>query len=338
VVGAPERYGWPWHVGVVTGAGYGDADATAVDETLAGRDDVLNYDFYSFDPSTRIDGQPVPILYGHPGAHPTPLTVVSGRPATSTGEIVVGTRTANDLGIGVGDSVSVESVRFELREATVVGTAVLPSVGSFVADRSGLGRGAFVAVAESSAGDSAFVAIRLRDGVDPSAFVDAIGPSLRSWDLTEATPIVLEAPVRPPEIVNIREMRGAPLVLAAILASALAIGLAMAISSSVRDRRRDLAILRALGLGSRDLGSAVRWQAVATIAVGLAVGIPLGVVDGRFAWRRFADELGLVPRAQIPLGWVLLVVAIGVVLALAAAQRPGRSAARVSPAEVLRTQ
>jgi hypothetical protein len=337
VVNAPSRYGWPWQVGVITGSGYGDANVDAIAATLDGRDDVHDYRLYNFDPSTRIDGRPVPVMFGEAAGDGTPLTVVSGRTAERSGEIVLGTRTAEELGVGVGDRVSLESVQFPETDATVVGTVVLPSVGSFVADKSGLGRGAFLPTAGDPDAAPSFVAVRLRDGADVDRFVDGIGPDLIGWDDTGQAPVVLRT-VRPPEIVNIREMRGAPLLLAAILAAALSIGLAMAISVSVRERRRDLAILQALGFGSRSLGAAVRWQAVATIVVGLVAGVPLGIVAGRFAWRQFANELGLVPRANIPVVWLIVVAAGAVVLALAAAHRPGRNAARLSPAEVLRTQ
>jgi hypothetical protein len=339
VASSPARYGWPWQVGVVTGAGYGSADVGAVDATLAGRADVRDYGLYGFDPATRLDGEPVPVVYGDPRGDVTPLTVVDGRNATALGEIVLGSRTAHELGVRIGDQVSLESPQFTTTTATVVGTAVLPSVGSFVADRSGLGRGAFLATETSPDPDAApaFVAIRLREGTDPSRFVDDIDADLVGWDLTGAMPVVLRSPVRPPEIVNIREMQGAPLLLAGSLTVALAVGLAMSISVSVRDHRRDLAILRALGLGGRALESTVRWQAISVIAIGLVAGMPLGIVAGRVAWRAFAEQLGIAPHAQLPLGRLVLVAVAGTVIALVAAQRPGRSAARLSPAEILRT-
>ena len=150
-------------------------------------------------------------------------------------------------------------------------------------------------------------------------------------------PVAVAGPVRPPEIVDISEMRQAPLVMAGILAVALVIGLAMAIGVSVRDRRHELAMLRALGFRGRDLGATVRWQAVASMFVGLLLGIPLGIVAGQLAWRRFALQLGLSGGTDIP--WLeLVVVAAGaVILALAAAALPGRAAGRIAPAEALRT-
>ncbi|MEO6571847.1 MAG: FtsX-like permease family protein [Ilumatobacteraceae bacterium] len=337
VLNRPAEFGWPWQVGVVTGSGYGDTDVDAVAHTLDERDDVQDYRLYSFDPSTRVNGVPVPVVFGDSGRDGTAFIVVSGRPAQQPGEIVLGTRTADELGVGLGDAVQLSSPRFDELSAIVVGTALLPSIGAFVADRSGLGRGAFVPVERTPGDTPSFVAIRLRAGVDIERFLGDIGPDVRRWDLTGQAPIVLRT-VRPPEIVNIREMRGAPLLLSAILALSLAIGMAVAISVSVRERRRDLAVLRALGLGDRALKATVHWQALTTIAVGLLVGIPVGIAGGNFAWRQFAEEVGLVPNAHVPNGWLLVVAAGGVVVALGAAYLPARSAARLSPATSLRTQ
>ena len=74
---------------------------------------------------------------------------------------------------------------------------------------------------------------------------------------------------------------------------------------------------------------------MATIAVGLIVGIPLGIVAGRIAWNAFADQLGVVAHADIPLGWLAVVAAGAIVLGLAAAAPPARTAANIAPNDVL---
>lgn len=130
-------------------------------------------------------------------------------------------------------------------------------------------------------------------------------------------------------------MRTGPLVLAIGLALGLVIGLALSIGVSVRDRRRELAILRSLGFTRRDLLATVWWQALATMAVGVIVGVPLGVIAGRLGWRAFADQLGVVPSADIPYGWLGVVAIVAVVLGLLAALVPARAAARIRPSVVL---
>jgi ABC-type antimicrobial peptide transport system permease subunit len=116
------------------------------------------------------------------------------------------------------------------------------------------------------------------------------------------------------------------------------VGLSLAVAVSVRARRRELAILRALGFTGRQMRDSVRVQALATMVVALAAGIPVGVALGRLAWRAFADQLGVAAGPVVPLGWIVVTVVGGVAVALVAAALPARVAARVHPATVLRAE
>ena len=80
----------------------------------------------------------------------------------------------------------------------------------------------------------------------------------------------------------------------------------------------------------------VRWQGLALLTAGVVVGIPLGIVGGRVAWRYFADRLGVVPdhdgarSAGWRASWSSPSCSVWIAVAL-----PARAAARVSPAEEL---
>jgi ABC-type lipoprotein release transport system permease subunit len=108
--------------------------------------------------------------------------------------------------------------------------------------------------------------------------------------------------------------------------------------TSVHRRRRDLAVLRALGFTGGQVRATVSWMAVTLAAIALAVGIPVGLLCGRQAWRFFAVQLGIsdVTRAPV-LSFVLLAVA-GLALAVAIALVPGISASRIRPADALRAE
>jgi hypothetical protein len=249
---------------------------------------------------------------------------------------VIGTDTADRLGIEVGDEVALQSNEFGELDVQVVGLAVLPSLGAFVADRTGLGTGVFVLLDPDPAGISpALTAMQLRGGVDPSSVLQRLEPDLRTWSALFEPPLTLDQPVRSPEIVNVSELRLAPLVLGGALLASLALGLALAITLSVRDRRRELAVLRAVGFGVRDVRRSVRWQGLTLVAVGLLLGVPLGVIGGRFAWRAFADNLGVPGDTTVPLSWLLGLVVVTLALGLIAVALPARAAAHVSPAKEL---
>jgi ribosomal protein L13E len=279
-------------------------------------------------------------MYGFPGAGNADLPIVEGRQASRPGEAILGSLTADDLGVAVGDRVAVRSQVPGVDKVTVVGIGVLPSIGPFLSDRTGPGTGAFVLTGLDPTKPEyqdpvALTAIRLKPSTDPKAFAARNHTAILGWDTIGQPPDVLTAPVRPPEIINAQSLRTGPLALAILLALGLAIGLACSIGVSVRDRRRELAIFRSLGFSGRDLRATVAWQALATIAVGLVVGIPFGLIGGRLAWESFARQLGVVPDAEISVTWLAIVVAGSLAVALLAAWPPARAAARIHPSTAL---
>ena len=79
-------------------------------------------------------------------------------------------------------------------------------------------------------------------------------------------------------------------------------GLGLTLIASVRRRRRDFALLKTLGFTRRQLAGAVAWQSTVIAALGLVVGVPLGIAAGRWLWLAFARELSAVPDPVIPAG------------------------------------
>lgn len=86
----------------------------------------------------------------------------------------------------------------------------------------------------------------------------------------------------------------------------------------MRRRRRDLALLKALGFTQGQLAAAVAWQATVAAAIGVVVGIP--------------------PDATVPATSVVLVAVGAFVFANLVAALPGRGAARTPTALVLRAE
>ncbi|MDQ1520465.1 MAG: putative transport system permease protein [Actinomycetota bacterium] len=340
LVDRPERYGWPWDVGVLTNFGYGGTDRARVEADLAARDEVASWDYVALLDSRLENKLSVTLIAAGQGSHDPHLPVVDGRFPTRAGEVALGTTTAHDLGASIGDRIDVNVTYPETKmKANVVGTVVLPATGPFQSDRPGLGDGAFMIVPRGQLNDASitFVGIHLKHGADPTRTLSHLQPGLRHWDTTQAYPFIYRSAVRPPEIVNAESMRNGPLVLAAVLALALVVAIGLAIASSVNDRRRPLAILRAMGFTRGQVRRAVRWQALTLTTVGVAVGVPAGVFLGQRAWRLFAHGLGVAPARGVPVGFIALVVAIVTAGALVAAARPARAAARLSPAQILRT-
>jgi predicted lysophospholipase L1 biosynthesis ABC-type transport system permease subunit len=108
--------------------------------------------------------------------------------------------------------------------------------------------------------------------------------------------------------------------------------------TSIRRRRRDLAVLKTLGFVRRQVSSAVAWQASVFVGLALLVGIPLGAAAGRGLWVVFASRLGIGSVAPLPWATLLLLVPVALVVANGLAAAPGWVAGRLRPANVLRTE
>ena len=61
-------------------------------------------------------------------------------------------------------------------------------------------------------------------------------------------------------------------------------------------------------------------------------------IDGEYWWNLFADQLGVVPESAVPAIAALLVIPIALLVVNAVAMLPGRFAAKLQPAGVLRTE
>ena len=84
--------------------------------------------------------------------------------------------------------------------------------------------------------------------------------------------------------------------------------------------------------------AALQPQAVTVAVMGLALGIPLGVIVGRTSWRWVADSTPLLYVAPVALLAILIAIPATLALANLLAALPARRAALVRPAEVLRTE
>jgi hypothetical protein len=144
--------------------------------------------------------------------------------------------------------------------------------------------------------------------------------------------------IRPASILNYARVQGTPLALAAVLALLAVATIAHLLFTSIRRRRRDLAVLKTLGFVRGQVSATVAWQATAVVAISLAVGIPVGVVAGRSVWTAFADRLGVPGDPRVPLVTLLVAVPVALVVANALAAGPGWVAGRLKPAPVLRTE
>jgi hypothetical protein len=140
------------------------------------------------------------------------------------------------------------------------------------------------------------------------------------------------------DVRNVRRVGNLPVLLAVVVAL-LAVGtVAHALVSSVRRRRRDMAILKTLGFVRGQVSAMVAWQATTFALVALLAGLPLGVAAGRWGWRLAAGQLGVASPPVWPLLPLLAIAAGTLVAANLIAAPPGWVAGRLRPALVLHSE
>jgi FtsX-like permease family len=340
LVSTPRSFGWNWDIAAMTGFGYGDLDLDAATAKLDGDDDVESFAVLGFLNEISIDDEPVLSVIGLERHSSIDLTLVDGRLPTAADEVALGTSTAARHGVGVGDEVMLGG-SIEPRRATVTGTVVFPALGPFRSDRVGTGTGMLLSETLFDPDEirdlATFVAVDLADGADGKA-LDDLPAEMRRWDLQGAPALEYPDPVRPPEIVDARSMRAVPVLIVAFVGAVLAAGLAAALWASVRARRREFGILRALGFSGPHVRRSVRVQALVTMLGAIVIGLPIGVLAGRTAWRAFARQLGVVPDPAGAWPWLAAIAGVAFVIALIAAAAPAHGATRLTPAAALRAE
>ncbi len=136
---------------------------------------------------------------------------------------------------------------------------------------------------------------------------------------------------------NYAAIDATPEILAGVLAALGLAVLAQFTLASARRRRRDYAVLKVLGMFRRDLGAVAFWQVATVTAIALAIGVPLGIAGGRWAWQLFASQAGLPGDAITPLPVLWMIPATLAVAALVALPT-ARSVAGVPAAATLRSE
>jgi hypothetical protein len=322
LVTTPRMYGWTWDV--ATGGPELEVEDVVADRAVS---DVAD----AFLHSVLLDGEPVSGVGFEPVKGSLFLTVVEGREPRGPDEVVLGAETLDHFDRDIGDTVEAESPSGP-RTLRIVGRAVFPIVSdpAVVADGAGF-TGEGIAAFDDPDDQEGYhqILVRFAPGVDEAAAERRLA-RLAGESLTR--------PQLPPEIERLTQVDRLPFVLAAFLALLAALAVGHALVSAVDRRRRDLALLKTLGFVRGQVSATVACQASTLAVAGLVVGIPLGIVAGRWAWALVAGGLGVATDAAMPTLVLLAVIPAVLLIANAVAFLPGRVAARTRPAVVLRAE
>lgn len=367
LVSDPPLYGWNWSY-ILNPVGSGGGGVPQVALTMLKQDrDVEAYSGASYN-DLEMDGEEVPFLLENDGASVTP-PVLTGHGLQGANEVVVGATTLAQLHKHVGQDVTISygapaggPIYIPPRRLRIVGTATFPAIGfaSTVSDHTSMGTGvlipfqtlpkAFVAAIDSGP-DPALVGpnlvfVRMRAGVPPSVALANLHRVVAAADRAFAhaqggsvgNAVVVQGVQRPAEIVDYGTIGLTPWLLVTGLVLGAVAALTLTLVASVRQRRRDLALLKTIGFVRRQLALAVAWQATTAALVGIVVGIPLGIVIGRWLWDLFAQQISAVPYPTVSVLSVAVVALGTLLLANLVATIPARNAARTPTALMLRAE
>ena len=248
-----------------------------------------------------------------------PAVIVDGRPPVADNEIALGQQTMAALGVGVGDVASIPLADGETTPPfTVVGEVVLndgmtarPGLGALVTEA------AFDELSVGTLGQS--YAVWFDEGPDAAATERA---------LLEAFPTSYVPPHPSRQVSNLGLVSGQPAIVALTIGMLAGAALVHALVMSVRRSRRQIGVLQSLGFTRGQVTSCVAWHASLIATASLVVGVPLGIVAGRVAWRAISDTLGVSSPPALPVGASVAVAIAVVVVANLAALGPGLLASR----------
>ncbi|MGH2793581.1 MAG: FtsX-like permease family protein [Actinomycetota bacterium] len=343
LIGDPKLAGYTWDAGAIAAAFDEQTPPSALIQRMEGSvakrfpDAKLWHGsvFATAVVSARVDGVVSRVDITAQVSDGPPPSIIEGRaPRTST-EVAIDRRTLEELDKALGGTVevapSLEKSAYSMR---IVGILAVPRI-AFQATKPGQAlalttEGARRIDPDNDYGEALYIdfandADLLRD---VSAVREAAGPDAFAVLSRDESPMVG----------NVERISSLPTMVAVLTGFLGMATLAHALTTTIRRRRKDLAILRTIGLVGRQIRGIVAWQSTALVAGALIVGVPLGILAGRWGWRIFAEELEVVPVPVVSPA-VILAVATGAFLAgNLIAILPARAAANTEPAFVLRTE
>jgi hypothetical protein len=366
LVSNPQLYGWNWTY-ILNPVGPGGGNVPHVAFSMLKRDkDVAAFAGMSYN-DMSMDGQQVPFLIANQNAAVTP-PILTGHGVNGAHQVVLGAATMAQLHKRLGQYIRVTygapanaPIWLPPTRLLIVGTATFPAIGfaSTVSDHTSMGTGALLALqllpkpfaAAVNGGPTpaldgpSLALVRMQPGVPAAAALANLQRIVVASDRVYASAegaggntLVVQGVQRPAEIVNYKTIGLTPTLLVSGLALGAVVALALTLIASVRQRRRDLALLKTIGFVRRQLAAAVAWQATVAAVVGIVVGIPLGVIAGRWLWDLFAEQIYAVPYPTVSVPSIFLVALGTLVLSNVVAAVPARTAARTPTAVLLQAE
>ncbi|MFE7840079.1 FtsX-like permease family protein [Streptomyces sp. NPDC057474] len=249
--------------------------------------------------------------------------LTEGRWIRGTGEVVAGSAFLRRTGLSVGDRLRVEKGD-RGANVVVVGEFMESNARVVVADWTTLRS---VAPRENPIAYH----VKLRDGADPNAYARAA---------EAADPGLSPSPTGSNSVTQ--TIIGSATALTLLLAAVASLGVFNTAVLNTRDRRRDLGMLKSIGMTPRQVTVMTVTSMALLGAFGSLLGIPLGMAGHQLVVPRMADAVDITLPSYMTDVWSAPALAglalAGLFIAVLGAYIPARRAARLTIAEVLHNE
>jgi putative ABC transport system permease protein len=321
-----EVLGGPGGPAAESGTALGDRETEAL---LAGMEGVSNVTANLRMPVSALGFAKTPTLWfirGDSSDMGFDEQLVDGRWLGAPGEAVVSSKLVHQNGVEPGDEITLE---LDGRTATVsvVGVVMGSGTGTVYTDW-GILTG--LAPDVEGLGQPIVYEVALESGTDPAAFLAAVedeglfGQTTRQSDATGIAVVALAT------------------AFALMLGAVAALGVFNTVALDARERRRDLAMLKSIGMTPRQVVAMMVTSMAALGVIGGLAGIGLGVLAHRQVMRLAAAASQIDMPDSLLRTWnaplLVLLALAGLAIAVAGAYLPARRAARLTIAEALRSE
>jgi len=296
--------------------------------------------------SGEVNGTAVPVaVLDQVKGSPWP-PLAAGRAPTAKDEALVGQATLRELGRRIGDTITIvvgtgnERVAAPVsRTYRIVGSAVAPAIGIAGTDTPKLATGVVISAAAfdvpASNMSPDIVLFDLTKGAHPDALKARFPGGL---PVRSGTPTEWFTSATPAEVSQADGARTTIWLGVAALAVAIVGTVVHTLLGSVRQRRREYAVLKALGFTRGQVRTTVLCQSGALLVLAFLVAIPVGVGAGRWLWTGFANSLGVVDEPAVPVLLLVGSVVATAALVQGAALLPASLARRLPLGQTLRSE
>lgn len=238
------------------------------------------------------------------------------------GTAVISLGLSERLGLGLGDTVTIQFPSLREVGLTVVGihddtTLGVPVIVDYTTFEENL-----------TFRLDRRVYIRLAEGVDPATArtaIEAVTEEFPSATLTDTEELIADLEAQIDGLLNLLVVLLAFAVVIALL------GIVNTLALSVSERRREIGLLRAVGMTRRQLRRMIRWEAVLIAVFGAVLGLVVGVALGAAVVVAVGQGL----RLAFPVTQLIVYLIVAALGGVAAAVLPARRGARLDILEAI---